>query len=157
MHPLLAHQHFECRRGGALGRRHFLAQLLRRKIGAPQQLARALDRRPRQPARQLGVEAGGARGRSSPNRCGLFKPHWAADRGTPNGSLSLSEIRIPNLHRGNSRSCGCLFPLRQTLECCRYRERIATLGNQFIADLLWCACKILELIAQYHARAHAAL
>ncbi len=52
----------ERRRGHPLGRSHLLSKLARRKIGTPQQLARALHRRPRQAARKLGIETGGAAG-----------------------------------------------------------------------------------------------
>src|SRR5262245_3996679 len=59
LNRLLAHEDLKRGSGDALRRCHSLPELARRKVGARQQLAGALDRRPCQLARKRGVESGG--------------------------------------------------------------------------------------------------
>src|SRR5262245_572171 len=56
---VLANEDLKRGGGDALRRGHFLPELTRRKVGARQQLAGALDRRPRQLTRKRGIESGG--------------------------------------------------------------------------------------------------
>src|SRR5262245_13040717 len=57
---VLAHEDLKSGGGDPLRRGDLLPELVRRKVGARQQLAGALDRRPRKLAGKRGIEPGGA-------------------------------------------------------------------------------------------------